>query len=116
MQRGGDVDADEEKKSSGCTHYIVCNEVVDFNASANDCAPISPIWLPVRLKEEAARCRDVDEKKRSSTHCSACNEVFDFSASANDCAPLSPIWLLLRLKEETESVGMTRKEEVLHLL
>ena len=82
------------------THYSVCNEVFDFSASAKDCAPMLPIRLPFRLKEETER--GGDEEKRNCTHYSVCNEGFDFSASANDCAPVSPISLLYRLIEETE--------------
>ena len=42
-----------KKKEKKCTHFSVCNEVLDFSASANDCAPMSSISLQLRQKEDA---------------------------------------------------------------
>ena len=42
----------EARPDSSFTHFSTCNEVFDFSASANDCASVVPILLPLRLKGE----------------------------------------------------------------
>ena len=77
--------------------------VLDFNASANDVAPVSPMKFPVDLMgmENGGLLMDafscVVSFSCSPLRLSSTSVVFDFNASLNDVAPLSPILLSVEL-------------------
>ena len=82
--------------------------VFDFNASLNDVAPVSPIWLSVDLMrmEKGGLLMDVIcvlFLLSSRLRMSFASVVFDFNASLNDVAPVSPIWLSVDLMRVEKS-------------
>ena len=69
--------------------------VFDFNASLNDVAPVSPIWLSVDLmrmeKSKLLMYTICMFLLCSQLRLSFVSVVLDFNASLNDVVPLSPI-------------------------
>ena len=72
----------------------------DFNASHNDVAPVSLMWLAVDLMkvEKLIICEHFFFFFDSHLKSSSVNVVFVFNASLNDVAPVSPMLLPVCLR------------------
>ena len=86
--------------------------VLDFNASANDVAPVSPMKFPVDLMgmENGGLLMDafscVVSFSCSPLRLSSTSVVFDFNASLNDVAPVFPMQFTVDLIMEKSGLLM----------